>query len=66
MKLTDEIMDVAQEMALNMILNDPSDHTIIDAVSEIVGVKLAYNSVGARLALATYNRNDIRSMAVAS
>jgi hypothetical protein len=66
MKLTDEIMDISRELAINMILNDPTDNQIIDAVSEAVGVKLAYNSVGARLALATYNRNDIRALAHAS
>ena len=67
MPLMDKIIDEAEELAENRILFDPTDSQIIDAISDIVGVSLNYNSTGARLAIAAYNRmdnavNNIRSV----
>jgi len=58
MTLNDQIIDEAEELATNKILYDPTDAQIVDAVSDIVRVKLAYNSIGAHLAIAAYNRID--------
>jgi hypothetical protein len=58
MKLTDEIIDEAEQLASNRVLNDPTDADIIEAVSDIVGVDLHPQSIGARLAVAAYNRID--------
>jgi len=59
MTLADQIIDEAEELAANQILGcDPTDTQIIDAVMEIVGCKFGYNSVGAHLAIAAYNRID--------
>lgn len=67
MTLNDQIIDEAEELAKNQILYDPTDHQIVDAISDIVRVPLGYNSIGARLAIAAYNRidnaiNNIRSV----
>jgi hypothetical protein len=56
MTLMDQIIDEARELAENRILSDPTDMDIVDAVSDIVGIKLAYDSVGALQAIAAYNR----------
>jgi hypothetical protein len=57
MTLYDQIIDEAEQLAYGEILgHDASDHQIIDAVSEIVNVKLGYNSTGGHLALASYFR----------
>lgn len=58
MTLNDQIIDEAERLAMFNILHDPTDVQIVDAVSEIVRIKLAYNSIGARLAIAAYNRYD--------
>jgi hypothetical protein len=58
MTLNDQIIDEAEELANNRILYDPTDTQIVDAVSDCVGVRLSYNSIGARLAIAAYNRID--------
>jgi hypothetical protein len=55
----DRLIDEARELAENHILYDPTDSAIIDAVCEIVDIKLSYNSAGARAILAQYNRYDI-------
>jgi hypothetical protein len=59
MTLNDEITDFARDLASERILNDPTDAEIVDAVSEYIGINLAHNSIGARLALASYNRYDV-------
>ena len=62
MTLADQIIDEAELLATNQILPvDCSDHAIIDAVSDIVNVRLGYKSTGARLALAAYNRYDLET-----
>ena len=58
MTLYDQIIDEAEELASNRILYDPTDTQIVDAVSDIVQIKLGYNSIGAQLAIAAYNRID--------
>ena len=58
MTLYDQIIDEAEELAENRILYDPTDSQIVDAISDIVRIKLAYNSIGAHLAIAAYNRID--------
>lgn len=62
MQLHDEIMDFAKDLASERILNDPTDAEIVLAVSEYVRVNLGMNSIGARLAIATYNRYDVRKL----
>lgn len=58
MTLYDQIIDEAEELAEGRILYDPTDTQIVDAVSDCVNMKLGYNSIGARLAIAAYNRID--------
>ena len=62
MTLNDEIMDFSKDLAEQRILNDPTDTEIVQAVSEYVNINLHPNSVGARLAVATYNRYDLEGM----
>lgn len=54
MKLTDEIIDEAEQLALLDPSCDPQ--AVIQEVSNIVGVDLHPNSTGAKLAVAAYNR----------
>jgi hypothetical protein len=57
MTLNDQIIDEAEELARNRVLGSyPTREAIADAVSEIVGVKLAHNTTGAYLAEAAHNR----------
>lgn len=57
MKLTDQIIDEATLLAEHRIMSvDMTDEEVIDMISDLVGVSLAYNSCGARLGLAAYNR----------
>ena len=58
MPLMDRIIDEAENLATERILNDPSDETILDAIREIIGVDFHSNSTCALLAIAAYNRID--------
>lgn len=65
MTLHDQIIDEAEELArLRVLPTYPSREQITDAISEIVGIQLAYNSVGAYLAEAAHNRIYFAVMAL--
>lgn len=69
MTLYDQIIDECENLAANRILIEPTECEIVDAISEIVNVKLGYNSTGARLAIASFRRmenvvNSVRSVLV--
>jgi hypothetical protein len=59
MTLYDQIIDEAENIAIMQILIEPSDTEITTAVSEIIGVPIHYNSIGGRLAVASYNRYNL-------
>lgn len=56
MTIADQIIDEAENLAANRILNDPSDVEIIEAVREITQIQFDLNSSAAKLAIASYNR----------
>ena len=58
MTLYDQIIDEAENIANLQMLFDPTDTQIVDAISEVVGIKLQQKSIGAKLAIASYKRYD--------
>ena len=62
MTLHDAIIDEAEQLSLSHVLcTNPYDAEIVEAISEIVGVPLHVNSIGARLAVAAYRRYEVVS-----
>lgn len=57
----DQIIDEAEELAKNQILNDPTDNQIVDCISEIVGINLSPTGDWARMAIAAYNRYELEN-----
>lgn len=59
MKLTDQIIDEAEEAArLDVLGYDPTDDQILDLVGDIVGVRLYPDNVYGMLAIAAYHRQE--------
>lgn len=57
MTLNDQIIDEAEQLVINRILPPGApEWEVVSTVSDIVGVYLHSNSIGARLAVAAYNR----------
>jgi hypothetical protein len=57
MKLTDEIIDTAEEIAsLGILPNNASPGEVVSEVSQQLHIYLAINSTSAKLAVAAFNR----------
>jgi hypothetical protein len=66
MKLTDEILDLTAEVVKYRLLPvGCSDAEIVNEISKQVGIPLALNSTGAKLAIAQYRRLDVEGLVAA-